>query len=165
MIDKTVKGVNPEIDKLSKEIIAQNKHEFVCMRLGKDPKIPATPKWINTEEALQIYRNLLDIGGAFRITNMQDFEYALTQPRMNTGAPRKTEFMMICECAYNLYRCVSETVAAQYSATIFILLCELNKISIKFEIGDISDIFSKLKMNSIEYWEFEKLLWGHIEVK
>lgn len=159
----TAKGVNPKIDELSKEIIEQNRHEFTCMRLGKDPRIPDSPKWINVDEAMQIYRNLLNIGGTFQITNELDFERAIINPRMNlVGIPKKSDFRMICECAYNLYHCVSETVAAQYSATIFMLLCKLNGIVTQFEIGEITDIFPKIRNYQISCDEFEKLMIAYI---
>ncbi len=163
-IDVTTKGVNPEINNLSKEIIAQNKREFSCIRLGKDPRISDAPKWINTEEALQIYRNLLEsIGGTYTVYCIQDLEDALKMPRMNiVGAPAKSEFRMICECVYNIYPCVSRTVGVQYAATIFMLLCKLNDIQFKFEIGEISDIFKKLEDHSIDCNTLERLLWDQL---
>jgi hypothetical protein len=163
MLDATVKGVNPVIDNLSKEIINHQKREFICMLLGKNPKIPDNPKWINIDEALQIYRNLLDVCGVFHIVSQQDLNYALSKPLMDiAGVPIKSVFTRICECAYGIYHCASETVAAQYSATIFILLCKLNNVNIKFEIGDIADIFPRIKHYSISCAEFEKIMMEHI---
>ena len=161
----TVKGVNPEINRISKEIISQNKREFTYMRFGKDPRILDSPKWINVDEAMQIYTNLLEIGGTFKITNKVDFENAIKSPRMRiVGAPEKSDFSMICECAYKLYHCVSDTVAAQFSATIFMLLCRLNNIYTIFEIGDISDIFPRIAKYEISCDEFEKIMLDYVMI-
>lgn len=152
--------MNQEVMNIAKEIINVNKKDFTGIRFNKDPRFHVNTNWLSVDDVQKIHTEMiLSIGGNSGIHNMQDLEYYLKHPLMNiVGAPEKDIFEQICECVYHIGRCFVNC-GAQTAATIFLTLCKLNNINIKFEIGEIYDIFPKVLDMTISYDEFKRHMY------
>ena len=161
------KFINPDIMKVAKNILAENKDEFTCIRIGKDPRTLQKPTWITVKEALEIYNKLeCEIGISKTNVNYVDLDYAINRPIVDVvGTPKKSQFSRICECAYMISNYIPNRSAIQFSATIFLTLCKLNEFDMKFEVGEIYDIFIELYENQMTLEEFEQIMVKHLVSK
>ena len=152
--------MNQEVLNIATEIMNANKKDFIGIRVNRDPRLPKGISWLSVDDVLKIHAEMImNIGGNSGIHNMTDLEYYLKRPLTNiVGAPEKDIFEQICECSYHIGTCFVDC-GAQTAATIFLTLCKLNNIDIKFEIGEIYDIFPRTLDMSLSYTKFkEKML-------
>ena len=149
-----------EIMSIANEIMNANKQDFIGIRINRDPRLPMNTNWLSVDDVLKIHTQMiLNIGGKSGVHNMQDLEYYLKRPLTDiVGVPKKDIFERICECAYHIARCFVDC-GAQTAATIFLTLCKMNNLNIKFEVGEIYGIFPKVLDMTLSYDEFKRYMY------
>jgi hypothetical protein len=150
-----------DIIAMSKEIIRDNRFEFESIHNGRDPRYCGL-NWIDVDTVLEIHKMITsELSANPNFHNKIDLKYSLKHPLTDIeGIPKKTEYEKICLCAYLLGRCFVDC-GAQTSATVFMLLCKLNKIEVRFNCGEIYDIFTLCVGPTIDFDKFYKHMVSH----
>ena len=143
-------------------IINDYSEEFSSMYHGRDPRLPKY-EWITVDQVKAIHNHIISkIGGDRGIHNMTDLEYAVKHPTASiVGVDEPTIFERICHCSYLLGKCFVDC-GAQVSATVFMVLCDMNHIKVSFNLGQVYDIFLKIIGPEIDLATFTNMLKDHI---